>query len=368
MEFPRRSKKHNKLISGIVASCLGCAVSAYADEKVSIVPYIVNGSEAQISDYPYMGLLTLNFLDAQDPRIFTFCGGTLLNERYVLTAAHCVFAESEGKKTEFQRLEVAFNIQTISTDASVASNRHAAQAIYYPDNYNNTSFQNDIAIIKLEKPVPSSLVPANSYVKLAGSESYRDSSFPFTLIGYGNTAPDIAVAPGETNESDTLNKVAMSYLETAQCENSFTDSNITDSQFCATGKIMNDLRSGGCQGDSGGPLLFDDAGQLYQAGIVSFGPEICGNPLIEVQSVYTEVADYSDWIASVLNGSEAPKQEISGISFDGPDSDGTLPPVDAGSGGDIEVDSGGGGGGSFGGLTLLVLGLLGWNRRRALNI
>ena len=108
---------------------------------------------------------------------------------------------------------------------------------------------------------------------------------------------------------------------------------------------MNQLRSGGCQGDSGGPLLFSEGGQLYQAGIVSFGPDFCGRPDIEVQSVFTEVFDYQDWIASVLNGTETAKQKMTATNnMDNSGSDS-------------------GGGGSLGWLTMFMLIILEWKRR-----
>lgn len=338
MDFPTSNKQRFNLMSAIIIGLMCSPFSSVNAENLDITPYIVNGSEAKISHYPYMGLLTLNFLDQSKPNIVTFCGGTLLNEHYVLTAAHCLYASTEEEKAELERLEVAFNIETISSDIFVSNNRYGASEIYYPDTYNNTTLTDDIAIIKLRNPIESNLIPASSYVKLAPSETYRQVDFPFTLIGYGKIAPDAYVVAGQTNQSNTLHEVSVSYLEPTRCEASFA---ISEHQICVTGEVVDDLRSGGCQGDSGGPLLFSENGQLYQAGIVSFGPEYCGEPNKEVQSVYTEVFDYQGWIASVLNGIETPKQKMKSINN----------------------MANSGSGGSLGWFSLFMLIVLGWKRR-----
>lgn len=62
--------------------------------------------------------------------------------------------------------------------------------------------------------------------------------------------------------------------------------------------------------------MYEDSGQLYQAGIVSFGPEECGDLKVATQSVYTEVYDYADWIANVLSGSETPKFDVTKLEED----------------------------------------------------
>lgn len=345
MDLFTSNKQHFNLIGAITIGLMFSPFSLANTEGSAITPYIINGNQAQISHYPYMGLLTLNFLDQSSPNVVTFCGGTLLNEHYVLTAAHCLYASTEEKKEELERLEVAFNIETISSDIFVSNNRYQASEIYYPDTYNNTTLDDDVAIIKLRNPVDLNLIPAASYVKLAPSETYRQPDFPFTLIGYGKIAPDAYVSAGSTNQSDTLKEVSVTYLEPMECESSFADTKISEHQICITGPIMNQLRSGGCQGDSGGPLLFSEGGQLYQAGIVSFGPDFCGRPDIEVQSVFTEVFDYQDWIASVLNGTETAKQKMTATNnMDNSGSDS-------------------GGGGSLGWLTMFMLIILEWKRR-----
>ena len=76
------------------------------------------------------------------------------------------------------------------------------------------------------------------------------------------------------------------------------DSKIDSSiQLCAGGEKNKDS----CSGDSGGPLTYKKSTDqpFYQVGIVSFGPNICGEE--DVPGVYTRVAAFTDWIASKMS-------------------------------------------------------------------
>ena len=168
------------------------------------------------------------------------------------------------------------------------------------------SFQNDIAIIRLATPssresVVSSVITYNSHQM----KGYRVDGQKFSVIGYGKTGPDY-------DSPYLLQVVQVEYAQPSQCNGIFTE-DISDSQICVTGEVVNNLRSGVCGGDSGGPLLYDDNGTFYQAGIVSFGPEQCGDINIDIQSVYTETADYRGWLADVLNGTASPQYDVTGL-------------------------------------------------------
>ncbi len=116
------------------------------------------------------------------------------------------------------------------------------------------------------------------------------------------------------NVSDTLRAVIVNYVLPADCDEVF--GSITNKQICVSGAVVDDLSSGACQGDSGGPLLFDSNGTLTQVGITSFGPTECGDPDVAVQSVYTSVGQYEDWIASVYSGSEEAKDVTTAMKYE----------------------------------------------------
>ncbi len=281
---------------------LGISLSGFAADtpSSSITPYIINGNTVSTADYPYMALLIHNQI-AQESKITSFCGATLLNERYVLTAAHCLYTT---EPSQFSDLEVVFNVDQIQNDVFDQTNMVAAEAVYYPDDYQNTgNFDNDIAIIELAEPVSSLIVEPNDYVQLTANENYRFDGEVFKVLGYGKTGPD-------SKSSDTLQAAQVEYAQPELCNQSFESLTLSDKQICVQGKVLNNLQTGVCGGDSGGPLLYEEDGVLHQVGIVSFGPKDCGNTDISVQSVYTKVSGYEGWIAGVLNGTEAAKFDV----------------------------------------------------------
>lgn len=161
----------------------GIAVPSFADasSSSSITPYIINGNTVSTASYPYMALLIKNLSTETEYKIETFCGGTLLDEQHVLTAAHCLYTD---KPSEFENLEVVFNVDRIENDAFDTNNMYAADLVYYPDDYSNIgSFDNDIAIIKLAVPVSQSTINYNDFVLRTAEESYQQDGETFTVLG-----------------------------------------------------------------------------------------------------------------------------------------------------------------------------------------
>jgi secreted trypsin-like serine protease len=287
----------------LLACALGMLSTVVEAEEIEITPYIVNGTPISVSNYQYMARL----LYESNNSLYALCGASLINNRYVLTAAHCV-DESAYKD------DLYIGIDGDRDQDFVLSPRYPVKYIYYPDNYDGivaNGLHHDVAVLELEYDIPS--IGSEHYVDRAYTAdvvAYRQAAESFTVIGYGNTASGV-------NANDWLQQTSVSYVTQAVCQTQW--SSVTSSQICTNGVVNggSGLKNASCQGDSGGPLLWYDPNSTLtkQIGIVSYGPVTCGDPGTITQAVFTEVADYNGWIQRVLNGNETPKfSHYSGIS------------------------------------------------------
>ncbi|MCG7497239.1 trypsin-like serine protease [Vibrio sp. Of7-15] len=327
------------LVTGVVSLLLSAPIQAQNESEPIVaaegeaVAQIVNGSIASLSNYPFMARL----LSEQriSSGILTFsCGASVLNEQYILTAAHCVDNPSNNQY-------LAVGVNALKDQDFFSNERVAAKEIYIHPSYDGSSasfLPNDIAIIKLKSALQT--VPSSAYVQLADSTdetSYRAGSAAMTVIGYGDTQSGI-------DASKFLLQTTVNHVDTATCQTVW--SGVTDKQICTSGAVgSSGLSNSSCQGDSGGPLLWHDGTNYKQAGIVSFGPLTCGDSSLVAQAAFTEVNDYEAWIASVLAGTVAPSQVVADFN--------------------TESNNNGGSGSSMSWWGILFLSGLAWLRRRS---
>ncbi|NVD08455.1 trypsin-like serine protease [Vibrio sp. JPW-9-11-11] len=316
--------------------------SAYA---VDVKPYIVNGSNADISDYP--SFASLFYRNGNTYSASAYCGATMINSQYVLTAAHCIYADNN-------LMLYTVVAPQLEDESNFLSNQQAkAQAFYYPDSYLDSELErwpNDIAIIKLESPLAvsdySSLLNTSVNNTFATNADYK-------AVGHGYIEDN---TPGGTQLLET----SLTYVNTTDCQAVF-GSKISSSQLCFDGPVPTGAtyKNATCSGDSGGPVYWSTGGQYVQIGITSFGPEPCGDASVNVTSVFTDVYDYQSWISRVITGQETPKAYVetrNGVRV--------LINNDTGGSESTAPQSGGGGGGSLPLSTLIVLVLVAYSRAR----
>nr|XP_022902326.1 uncharacterized protein LOC111415067 [Onthophagus taurus] len=252
---------------------------------------ITNGQKADIYEFPWSVALKY---DTGKPIPF-HCGGSLINNRYVLTAAHCI---RTLKLTGVRLGEYDFNTNPdciVDRNKTKCAPQHVDFDVSEKDaivhsGYSKQGIQNDIALIRLPREIK--FTDAIGPVCLPSKENLmkKDSDYRnLTVIGWGTT---------ELRQPSTvLLKVTVPYVNQADCQGVFkTQVTISNRQICAGGRDGKDS----CSGDSGGPIMYsvvdDGIIRWVQAGLVSFGTKVCGTE--KVPAVYTKISSYMDWILS----------------------------------------------------------------------
>ena len=219
-------------------------------------PRIVGGSPALASDNPFqVALLQANVANNQAAQ---FCGGTLLRERFVVTAAHC------SDFVTANQVQVLTGSRSLTTGGT---RRNVARIVIHP-RWNSNTFDYDVAVWELN-PAASGSPP----VSLATTDGAVGT--PLLATGWG------AVGEGQGGSAG-LRRVQVPLVEQANCNdaNSYNGA-ITDRMLCA-GRDQGGIDT--CQGDSGGPLT--NGGVL--TGIVSWGTG-CARP--NLFGIYARVSN-----------------------------------------------------------------------------
>ncbi|KAI5749407.1 hypothetical protein M8J76_007086 [Diaphorina citri] len=227
---------------------------------------IVGGQVTYVHQYPWMALLMYK-------KRF-YCGATLINNLYVLTAAHCVH------QFDKKHITVRFLEHDRSTLNESDHIDRKVKWITKHRGYSTTTFNNDIALIRLEEELKydDKLRPVCMPVK---GKSFSNKTGIVT--GWG-----VQKQGGST--SDTLLEVEVPILSNAECKKTAYENRITPNMLCA-GYPKGEKDS--CQGDSGGPLHYANETVHHIVGVVSWG-EGCAQE--NYPGVYARVNRYLTWI------------------------------------------------------------------------
>ncbi|XP_074511030.1 trypsin-1-like [Sebastes fasciatus] len=243
-----KSHHHTATMRSLVFVLLIGAAFATEEDK------IVGGYECKPYSEPHQVSLNSGY---------HFCGGSLVNENWVVSAAHCYKSRVEVRMGEH-------NIKfTEGSEQFIRSSR----VIRHP-NYSSYNINNDIMLIKLSTPAT-----LNQYVQpVALPTSCAPAGTMCRVSGWGDTMSSSA----NKNKLQCLN---IPILSDRDCENSYPGM-ITNAMFCA-GYLEGGKDS--CQGDSGGPVVCN--GELQ--GVVSWG---YGCAERDHPGVYARVCIFSDWL------------------------------------------------------------------------
>ena len=257
---------------------------------------IVGGQDVPDSN-PYVWQVSIGYRgvdNADDENQGHFCGGSVIGDKWILTAAHCLTSEETGNEDP-NTLRVVIGRRVRSQSGTGIEIDVASFTLH--ENYQGINDGSDIAIIELASTIPNVSQYVVPMITTAQEATLSPAGTTATTSGWGGLqgySPEEEGPEGGQTFPDVLQMVEVPIVSNETCNalESY-DGSILDSMVCAG------LAEGGrdsCQNDSGGPLVVPDpSGDFIQVGVTSFGRG-CASP--NFYGVYTRVSSFTDWIQS----------------------------------------------------------------------
>ncbi|OQV23545.1 putative Ovochymase-1 [Hypsibius exemplaris] len=276
------------LITGANA-CGRPAIIPYSSNDLQWFTKIVGGIEAKQGSWPWQVNINYRKPGWAGIEIHLICGGSIINERFIVTAAHCIASDQTPSK---------YVVRAGDHDRTYpeASERiHEVKRFLIHPNYNAGTLSSDIAIIELQTPLRFSREISSVCLPPAGSDPANGRQCVATGWGETQVTPWEGLlrnfAPALKGQSSVLIQVRVNIISRQTCAANYYRGLLTDQMICAG------FEQGGrdpCKADSGGPLVSLNSGGAYElVGITSWGH---GCALARKPGVYVRVGSFTEWI------------------------------------------------------------------------
>ncbi|EDW82961.1 uncharacterized protein Dwil_GK22568 [Drosophila willistoni] len=249
------------------------------DSCVGSRPLIVDGTPADPKEFP--SAARLGYYNMADNKTKWFCGGTLITNRLVLTAGHCLYTDI-GPVNIVRLGELEFENDKDDADPEDFG---VLRTILHPD-YKHPLLYNDIALIRIDRAVTFNVYKHPACLPYDDGESHES----FIAIGWGQQK--LAGRPSNKLLKVTLKGYGKRCLTDLESNSELPNGYDASTQLCIGSPDSKDT----CNGDSGGPVLsyHNKHPCMYNVmGITSSGIS-CDTP--NIPSVYTRVHYYMDWL------------------------------------------------------------------------
>jgi len=221
------------------------------------------------------------------------CGGTIINKRYVITAAHCLFEGSTQMKATTHNLQVLVGEHNICDGVNEGGKVIKVEKVHVRSDYGKHA--NDFAILRLAEEIKFTAAIKPACLPEKADQDY--SGQMGTISGWGGTvgyAPDANPRPTQPRQCE-LKETSVKIMKSSEemCKYSTRDDSKT--RMCAFAS-----KTDSCQGDSGGPMTVVEGGRYVLVGVVSYGLG-CAS---KYPGVYARVQNYLDWIKQITKDGE----------------------------------------------------------------